>query len=137
MIRSLSLATVVAAAITLPAVAQDATVKAPAAPVITAPAAPAATTAPKITGMIMTSQEALTWVGKPVYSSDDKNLGKVTVFLRGADNIVSEMDADIGGFLGIGTTHVKLMPAQFKLQADRVNLNLTAAQAKDLPTITK
>ena len=85
----------------------------------------------------MTSQEALTWVGKPVYSSDDKNLGKVVALVRGADNAVSELDADIGGFLGLGATHVKIMPAQFKLQVDRVNLTLTADQAKDLPVLTK
>ena len=136
MVRSLSLAAVIAAALALPASAQ--TAPAPATPpAATAPTAPSVTTAPKSAGAMMTSQEALTWVGKPVYSSDDKNLGKVVLLVRGADNAVSELDADIGGFLGLGATHVKIMPAQFKLQGDRVNLTLTAEQAKNLPVLTK
>ena len=51
--------------------------------------------------------------------------------------IIAKMHADIGGFLGLGETRVKLMPAQFTLQGDRVILNVTAAQAKDLPKILK
>ena len=47
------------------------------------------------------------------------------------------MHADIGGFLGLGQTRVKLAPAQFKLQGDRVVLDLTAAQANDLPKVQK
>jgi hypothetical protein len=142
MMRSLSLATVLAAAITLPAYAQDTPAKAPVAPsATTAPATgvPAAgvTTAPKAAGMMLTAQEALAWVDKPVYSSDGKKLGEVVAFLRSADNTVNEMHADIGGFLGIGETRVKVTPAQFKLQTDRVVLDVTAAQAKDLPKITK
>ena len=136
MVRSISLAAVIAAALALPAAAQ--TAPAPATPpTATAPTAPSVTSAPKSAGAMMTSQEALTWVGKPVYSSDDKNLGKVALLVRGADNAVSELDADIGGFLGLGVTHVKIMPAQFKLQVDRVNLTLTAEQAKNLPVLTK
>ena len=136
MVRSISLAAVIAAALALPAAAQ--TAPAPATPpAATAPTAPSVTSAPKSAGAMMTSQEALTWVGKPVYSSDDKNLGKVVLLVRGADNAVSELDADIGGFLGLGATHVKIMPAQFKLQVDRVNLTLTAEQAKNLPVLTK
>ena len=136
MVRSISLAAVIAAALALPAAAQ--TAPAPnTPPAATAPTAPSVTTAPKSTGATMTSQEALTWVGKPVYSSDDKNLGKVVLLVRGTDNAVSELDADIGGFLGLGATHVKIMPAQFTLQVDRVNLTLTAEQAKNLPVLTK
>lgn len=137
MIRSLSLATVLAAAITLPAYAQDTPAKAPVAPSVTTAPAAGVTTAPKAAGMMLTAQEALAWVDKPVYSSDGKKLGEVVAFLRSADNTVNEMHADIGGFLGIGETRVKLAPAQFKLQTDRVVLDVTAAQAKDLPKITK
>lgn len=137
MIRSLSLATVLAAAITLPAYAQDTPAKAPVAPSATTAPAAGVTTAPKAAGMMLTAQEALAWIDKPVYSSDGKKLGEVVAFLRSADNTVNEMHADIGGFLGIGETRVKLAPAQFKLQTDRVVLDVTAAQAKDLPKITK
>jgi hypothetical protein len=83
--------------------------------------------------MTLTEAQAKTWVDKPVYSSDNKQIGEVASFKRGADNVVTEMHADIGGMLGMGETRVKLMPDQFKLQDDRVVLNLTQEQAKTLP----
>jgi PBP1b-binding outer membrane lipoprotein LpoB len=94
---------------------------------------PAATTAsPKVT---LTEVQAKSWIDKPVYSSDNKQIGEVVAFKRGADNVVTEMHADIGGMLGMGESRVKLMPAQFKLQGDRVVLNLTQEQAKTLPKV--
>ena len=72
---------------------------------------------------------------KPIYSSDGKQIGEVVTFKRGADNVVLELHADIGGMLGIGETRVKLMPQQFTLQNDRVVLNMTEAQAKNLPRV--
>jgi hypothetical protein len=94
-----------------------------------------ATTAAKPTNMTLTEQQAKSWVGKPVYSSDNKKLGEIVEFKRGTDNVVQEMRAEIGGFLGMGETRVKLTPQQFKLQTDRAVLNLTQAQAKALPHI--
>ena len=126
MMRALSLATIVAAAVALPAIAQDSKGIAP--PAATATPAPA---------MMLTTAEAQAWVGKPVYSSDEKKIGTIVAFARGSDNVVKEVHADIGGFLGLGETRVRLLPAQVILQSDRVMLDLTAAQAKDLPTIQK
>jgi hypothetical protein len=130
MLRILSLATVVAAAIALPAIAQD--TKAP-------PAAPPAATSPQQQGdsISLTSQAAQAWIGKPVYSSDGQKLGEVAAFARGADDKITAMHADTGGFMGMGETRVRLSPAQFKLSGDRVVLELTAAQAKDLPKVAK
>lgn len=127
MMRTLALATILACAFTLPAIAQDTTVK-----------SPSATTDQKdAAGLMLTAEQAKTWLGKPVHSSDGKKIGDVAAFARGADNSVTEMHADIGGFLGLGETRVKLTPAQFKLQDDRAVLDLTAAQAKDLPKVQK
>lgn len=136
MLRTFSLATVLAAALALPAMAQD--TKAPASP----EKAPAAATdiAPAQKGasnMSLTAAEAKAWIGKPVYSSDGSKLGEVAGFLRGDDNKVSRLHANIGGFLGLGEHTISLMPAQFKLQAGRVVLDLTAAQAKVLPAVVK
>jgi PRC-barrel domain len=125
MIRALSLATILAAAIALPAIAQTTPAQAPPAPV---------TAVAKLT---LTAEQVKTWIGKPVYSSDDKKIGEVIAFARGADDMVTEMHAGIGGFLGLGETNVRLMPGQITLQADRVVLNVTAAQAKDLPKVLK
>jgi hypothetical protein len=83
------------------------------------------------------TKEAQAWVGKPVYSSDGKNLGEVASFELSADNKITEMHANIGGFLGLGQHHVRLMPAQIVLQSDRVVVDLTSAQAKELPKIPR
>lgn len=124
MIRSISLAAILAAAFALPVLAQDSTIKSP-------PAAAVQAVAP----LTLTEAQAKAWVDKHVYSSDDKKIGEVAAFARGTDNTVTEMHIDIGGFLGMGETRVRLMPAQFRLQGDRAVLNVTAEQAKDLPKV--
>ena len=126
MIRSLALATALASSFALTAVAQDKPV-----------APPVTTTAPAAGAMMLTAEQAQQWVGKPVYSSDGQKLGEVAAFARKTDNSVTEMHIDIGGFLGLGETRVKLTPAQFKLQDDRIVLEVTAAAAKDLPKVVK
>jgi PRC-barrel domain len=137
MIRTLSLTAVLAAAIALPALAEDAktSVEPGAGPTSTMSekSSPAATTA----AISMNEQEALTWIDKPVFSSDGKKIGKVAAVQRDPDNKVIGMHADIGGFLGFGESHVNLTPAQFKLQGDRAVLSLTAEQSKDLPKVVK
>ena len=85
----------------------------------------------------MTDQEAKAWVGKGVYSSDGDKLGEVAAILRTADNKITELRADIGGVLGLGQREIALPAARFSLQNDRVVLDLTAAQAKDLPKVAK
>jgi hypothetical protein len=90
---------------------------------------------PNDTKISLTEEQAKSWIDKPVFSSDGKELGEVAAFKRSADNTVLEMHADIGGVLGIGETRVTLTPSQFKLQNDRVVLNLTEAQAKALPKV--
>ncbi len=116
MIRAVTLAAALAAVITLPAIAQD--VKSSAQTAIT-------------------EQEAKAWVGKQVYSSDGKNIGEVAAIQRGADNKISELRADIGGFLGLGQHEVSVPAAHFYLKNDRVELDMTAAQAKELPKVAK
>lgn len=128
MLRTLSLATILAAAIALPATAQTTPAQAPSPPIVAAPAD---------ASLKLTADQAKTWIDKTVYSSDNKKIGEVAAFARGADNTVTEMHADIGGFLGLGETRVKLVPAQFKLQGDRVVLSVTADQAKNLPKVVK
>ena len=127
MIRILTVATILATAIAFPAIAQDATVKAPSSTTVEKNAA----------SLMLTEEQAKTWIDKPVYSSDGNKIGEVVVIARGTDNNVTEMQADIGGFLGMGETRVRLTPAQFKLQDDRVVLSVTAAEAKTLPTVQK
>jgi hypothetical protein len=139
--RSAILAILLAGGIAAPALGQDVgkpAVSPQPAPSMTTPAPSAPmTTSPSAARMVLTAPEAAAWVDKPVYSSDGKKLGEVAAFLRNTDSTVTEMHADIGGFLGMGETRIKLMPTQFKLQGDRVVIDVTAAQAKDLPIVKK
>ncbi len=128
MMRTLTLAAALAAFIALPAIAEE----------VKAPAETNTTSVQKGASLVLTEQEARAWADKPVYSSDGKKLGEVAAFLRTADNKVTELHADIGGFLGMGEhRECRLAPAQFSLHSDRVVLDLTAAQAKELPKIQK
>jgi PRC-barrel domain len=95
----------------------------------------ASSTSAAVGSVMLTDQEAKTWVGKPVYSNDQKKIGEVLAFVRGPDNKVTELRAGIGGLLGFGETNVIVTPSQFSLASDRVNLNLTPEQAKELPKV--
>lgn len=136
MIRAITLTTLLASGLAFGAVAQTKS-DAPALPAAGAQetTSPSLKTEQKITDLVLTDQQANAWVGKPVYSSDNKKIGQVVAFARGADNVVSEMHADIGGFLGLGETRVKLTADQIGLEEGRIVLDATAAQAKDLPKL--
>ena len=127
MMRGLTFAAAFAAAIAIPAVAED--IKSP------SMATDAGTMLTAQTAI--TEQEAKNWVDKPVYSSDGKKLGEVAAILRSADNRITELRADIGGFLGLGQHEVSVPAARFYLKNDRVELDMTAAQAKELPKVAK
>jgi hypothetical protein len=100
------------------------------------PPAASTTTATK-EGLVLTEAQANAWIKKAIFSSDGKNVGEVTALKLDASGKVAELQAGIGGFLGMGETQVRLMPAQFKLENDRVALSLTAEQVKALPKIAK
>jgi hypothetical protein len=100
------------------------------------PAAPTAeTVVPQGPRLTLTDEDSKIWTNKPIYSSDGKNVGEVAAFQRDADNNVIGMHADIGGIFGMGETRVNVAPSQFKLYGDRILLDLTAAQAKELPKV--
>lgn len=113
------------------AFAQTTTTTPEKAPSVTTPA----TTDPA--AVSLTDEQAKAWVNKAVYSSDARNLGEVAAVQRDPSGKVTELHADIGGFLGLGETRVRVMPNQFKLENDRIVLNLTGDQAKALPQIAK
>jgi hypothetical protein len=104
------------------------------------PMTPSTTMSPSMTDMkplVLTDAEAKAWVDKVVVSSDGTRIGEVAAFARDASGKVTEMHADIGGFLGIGETRIRLMPAQFKIVGEQVVLTVTAEQAKTMPKIAK
>ncbi len=87
--------------------------------------------------MVLSEAEAKTWVDKVIYSSDGKNIGEVAAVQRDTSGKVLEVHADIGGFLGMGETRVRVQPTQFTIEGDRLKLNMTADQAKALPKVDK
>jgi PRC-barrel domain len=117
------------------AVAQTTSPASPPAEKMSPPAA--STTTVTKEGLVLTEPQANAWIKKAVYSSDGKNVGEVTALKRDASGKIAELQAGIGGFIGIGETQVRLMPAQFNLENDRVVLSLTAEQVKALPKILK
>jgi hypothetical protein len=134
--RAFALAVLLAPALAFGAVAQDK----PAAPAPTPQTEqqatpPAAATEQTGKSLVLTEAQAKEWVGKPVYSNEGTKIGNVAAFARGNDDVVAEMHADIGGFLGLGETRVKLTADQFELKGDRVIIDMTSAQAKDLPKV--
>lgn len=85
--------------------------------------------------IILNDDAAKLWIGKPVISKDDTSVGEIAAFVRNANNKVTEMHADIGGFLGLGETRVLLVPLQFNLVKDRAVLMITAEEVKTLPMV--
>ncbi|HWV83120.1 MAG TPA: PRC-barrel domain-containing protein [Hyphomicrobiaceae bacterium] len=113
------------------------------APSGTPPATPPAATAPSVQptpadkAPMLTEEQAKALIDATVLSSDDKNLGEVAAIQRDSEGKVTELQADIGGFLGIGETRVRVAPSQFTVVDNKVRLTLTAEQAKALPKIEK
>jgi hypothetical protein len=91
--------------------------------------APTADIGSKTAGAFVPNEQ---WIGRPVYSSDGKDLGKVTSLNKEGDK--SGFYADIGGFLGFGSTRTMIRSDQIKeVQNDRIVLNMTEAEADKLP----
>lgn len=80
-------------------------------------------------------QEKADYIGWPIYSSDGKNLGSVTSVVRGTDGNIASVRSDIGTFLGLGGKTVEFQAGQFSAAQDRLNLSLSADQAKALPEV--
>lgn len=106
------------------------------------PSSPPATTpsvrpAPVQTPPKLSESEARELMDATVVSKDNKNIGSVAAIQRDSDGKVVELHADVGGFLGIGQSRVRLSPSQFTISQKRILLTLTAEQVGDLPKIEK
>jgi len=95
----------------------------------------AAAVAAQVGNQPLTELEVKSWIDKPVYSSDGIEVGEVVAIQRDGSSNVTSLHADVGGYFGFGQTRINVLPAQFKLQGDRVILGLTADEAKKLPAV--
>jgi hypothetical protein len=111
-------------------------------PMETTPATPSvrpstSPVSPVQTGPSLTEAEAKELIDANVISSDNKTVGEVAAIQRDSTGKVTELHADIGGFLGIGETRVRVMPSQFTVSDKQVRLSLTAEQVNALPKMEK
>jgi hypothetical protein len=84
----------------------------------------------------VTDEATKEWIGRPVYSRDGAKLGEIAALQRDSNTTVTELDADMGGFLGFGATRVRITSDQIQeAKDDGVVLTLTEAEAKNLPAI--
>jgi hypothetical protein len=103
-------------------------------PAVTAPSVQP--TPPDKAAPMLTEEQAKALIDATVVSSDNKNVGSVAAIQRGSDGKVTELHANIGGFLGIGQTRVRILPSQFTVTTDnKIQLDLTAEQVSNLPKI--
>ncbi|MBY0225611.1 MAG: PRC-barrel domain-containing protein [Hyphomicrobium sp.] len=117
------------------------TAPAPSAAPAEVPASPApselpSTTADNSAAPVLSDEQAAALKNKVVWSSDQKNIGEVAEVVRDNSGRVTELHADIGGFLGFGETRVRISPGEFKIVNDRVELTRTEEQAENLPEVT-
>lgn len=109
---------------------------APTPPAAQAPAAtPAPSTSAGATAPVLTDEQASALKNKAIWSSDEKNVGEVAEVVRDSTGRVTELHADIGGFLGFGETRVKITADEFKMVGDRIVLTRTEEQVKALPKV--
>jgi sporulation protein YlmC with PRC-barrel domain len=79
------------------------------------------------------AQAEVTLVGLPVYSSDGQKLGEVIEV--GISRGQPAVRAEIGEFMGLGSTPVVIPANIFERKGDRVEVRMTADEVKD--TISK
>jgi hypothetical protein len=89
--------------------------------------------AEKGSNQALTPDSAKGWAGKPVFSKDGKELGKVTRLDSSADNKATQLRADIGAGSGKGQHPIILPATRFSLESDRIVLDMPADQAAKLP----
>jgi hypothetical protein len=99
--------------------------------------APSVRPSPAVSGPTMTEAQAKELIDANVISSDKKTVGEVAAIQRDSTGKVTELHADIGGFLGMGETRVRVMPSQFSVSDKQIQLTLTAEQVNALPKIEK
>jgi hypothetical protein len=71
--------------------------------------------------------------GVTVYSSDDKDVGRVVEAVRGPDGKIQSVQIQIGRFLGLGDKVVSINADALKEIGDRIKLKLASDQVRTLP----
>jgi hypothetical protein len=80
------------------------------------------------------TEAATLLVGSSVYSSDAQEVGQVTAIDMAADGKITGLQAEISGFLGLGSSSVHLGSNEFKQNGNRIVLSKTADQVRGIPS---
>lgn len=83
--------------------------------------------------MVVSAEDKKKWIGLQVYSSDNKEIGKVTEVLTTDDSSLREIRIETGGILGFFTTTLVVKPDQFEKQENKIALKLTEQETERLP----
>ena len=79
--------------------------------------------------------QTLGLTGKPVWSSDLKELGTISKVNIGLNGEVESINVRVGTIFGFGGKTVMIKAAEFSQNNDRIELILSAEDAKALPEI--
>ena len=82
------------------------------------------------------TEAATRLVGSPVYSSDAQKVGQVAAIDMSREGRITGLQAEIGGFLGLGSSSVHLGANEFESKGDRIVLSKTADQVRGIPSET-
>ena len=69
----------------------------------------------------------------PVYSADNKDLGRVVEAVRGPNGKLQAVQIQFGRFLGLGDKVVTIPADQMRETADRIMLQMNSDQVRNLP----
>jgi len=90
--------------------------------------------APGRVTFIVREDAAKSWIGRPVYSSDNKKIGEVIEIKRAPDDKVTEAYIDTGTFLGIGGTRYRVTSDQIQeVKPDGLVLTLKESEVRSAP----
>lgn len=79
------------------------------------------------------SAAAQTLVGAAIYSSDGQKIGTVISVDVGEDGTIKSVKGEIEGFLGLGSSSLRISADQFKQSGDGIVLSKTADQMRGVP----
>jgi len=78
-------------------------------------------------------QEGAQYKGWPVFSSDGEKVGEVTEVMPSATGQGQKLRVQSDGFFGIGAKTVEINPDQYEAGQNRIELTMSADEAKGLP----
>ncbi len=83
---------------------------------------------------IVTEGGTKDWIGRAVYSSDNKKIGEILDISRAPDNRVVDVDVDTGTFLGVGATRYRVTSDQIQeVKPDGLVLTLKESEVMSMP----